>query len=186
MYLANVLLERGANPSTSINAVGQTYLCHIAQLNMVDVMKLMLLHHVDLEIITAAANGSTACLDLLLQAGADPSAREVNLNTALHAAINFGRKECVALLLKYKSDKDAKNVVGFTPLHLAAGNGHEEFTGLLVDTGADCSIKDKIGRTPMDVAVLGQHAAVVNLLKSSWYKSSFWGWKLTNLFPKKS
>jgi len=55
-------------------------------------------------------------VDYLLEAGADPSARYRDRNTALHAAAFFGRANAASLLLDAGAEVDARNIRGETPL----------------------------------------------------------------------
>jgi len=55
-------------------------------------------------------------IDYLLEAGADPSARYRDRNTALHSAAFFGRADAAARLLDAGAEVNARNVYGETPL----------------------------------------------------------------------
>ena len=76
-------------------------------------------HH-DTPLMCAAGSGHVACVELLLQAGADPThAAGVPSTTALHAAAAEGRLECAALLMKYGADPAAAGESGLCALDLA-------------------------------------------------------------------
>mmetsp|Transcript_4973 Transcript_4973/g.5770 ORF Transcript_4973/g.5770 Transcript_4973/m.5770 type:complete len:475 (-) Transcript_4973:278-1702(-) len=65
----------------------------------------------------AAKNGQTEILDLLLESGADPNAKDDLGDTPLHHAIFHGHERCVWLLLsKYHCMTDSANNLGETPL----------------------------------------------------------------------
>ncbi|MFG0252186.1 MAG: acyltransferase family protein, partial [Phycisphaerales bacterium JB038] len=77
-------------------------------------------------------------IDYLLEAGADPSARFRDRNTALHSAAFFGRAEAAAKLLEAGADAGARNDSGETPLDsLQHGQGTTEFIAGLLQVPID-------------------------------------------------
>ena len=80
----------------------------------------------------AAKNGHGAIVRLLLERGADVSAKNILTNTPLHAAAAEGHALIVQLLLQRGADISAKKSDGFTPLHLGSSEGHEAVVQLLL------------------------------------------------------
>jgi ankyrin repeat protein len=68
---------------------------------------------------------------LLLQSGADVTARGERGDTALHRAASFGNAELVGLLLANDAPTSAKNDDGHTALDLAKVLGNEAVVALL-------------------------------------------------------
>jgi hypothetical protein len=64
----------------------------------------------------AALAGQEEAVRVLLDAGADPAARYLDDNTALHSAAFLGRAKVAALLLEAGADAGARNTHGETPL----------------------------------------------------------------------
>ena len=65
--------------------------------------------------------GDVAAVALLLEAGADPNARDVSGWTPLHKAAGFNANPAVVgALLDAGADVHARDADGWTPLHLAA------------------------------------------------------------------
>jgi ankyrin repeat protein len=64
---------------------------------------------------SAAANGHTHAVEVLLDHGADPSARNASHNTPLHFAALTGQAEATRSLLQRGADAHAVNVFGNTP-----------------------------------------------------------------------
>ncbi|MHC4082246.1 MAG: acyltransferase family protein [Planctomycetota bacterium] len=77
-------------------------------------------------------------IEYLLEAGADPSARYRDRNTALHTAAFFGRAEAAARLLDAGAEVNARNVYGETPLDsLRHDQGTTEFIAGLIKVPVD-------------------------------------------------
>jgi ankyrin repeat protein len=102
----------------------------------------------------AAAGGSVATVQMLLDRGADPD------GGALHAAAAAGAAPVVELLLQAGADVDRRDRdTGRTPLHtavavLAAGPGERvaEVVTVLLDAGADVNATTHDGASALDIA----------------------------------
>lgn len=106
------------------------------------------------------------CLDLLIQAGADP---QVLLSTSmeipdepiwtdegwtlLHVAAVGGQDKVVERLLGLGlSVNVTSQTLAMTPLHAAALGGNVRAVDLLIKAGAALHVRDHKGRTPLDLA----------------------------------
>jgi serine/threonine-protein phosphatase 6 regulatory ankyrin repeat subunit A len=114
-------------------------------------------------------------IKLLLDHGADRSAKDSYGRLPLHCAAANGDTEIFSLLLQQKSDIDAKDKKGKTPLHYAAKGfspvwncykvGHMSMVEFLLDEGADKDAQDNDGRTPMHFAAMSGLEYIVDLLR---------------------
>ncbi|XP_021569960.1 cortactin-binding protein 2 [Carlito syrichta] len=102
---------------------------------------------------SAAKNGHTDCVRLLLNAEAQVNAADKNGFTPLCAAAAQGHFECVELLIAYDANINHAADEGQTPLYLACKNGNKECIKLLLEAGTDRSVKTRDGWTPIHAAV---------------------------------
>ena len=121
-------------------------------------------------------NGHAGVLRLLLDAGAEPSARGGSEQaTPLHLASRYDRVTIARMLLAAAADPNARNRHMETPLHCAARRGAAEIVRLLLDAGADAmgsaynGPTDAMARmscsmTPLHRAAAGGHEGVLNML----------------------
>jgi ankyrin repeat protein len=98
----------------------------------------------------AAAGGSVATVQVLLDRDADPD------GGALHAAAAAGAAPVVELLLKAGADVDGRDRdTGRTPLHTAVAAGPEEgvtaVVTVLLDAGADVNATTHDGASALDI-----------------------------------
>ncbi|KAM8972069.1 LOW QUALITY PROTEIN: cortactin-binding protein 2 [Pelodytes ibericus] len=101
---------------------------------------------------SAAANGHSDCVKLLLTSGAQVNATVSNGFTALCTAAAQGHSKCAEILIAFNADINHVDG-GQTPLYLACKNGNSEIVKLLLEAGADQSIKTNDGWTPIHAAV---------------------------------
>jgi len=87
-----------------------------------------------------------AVAKVLIAAGADVNARDLDGNTPLHCTGNF---EVIKTLIAAGADTNAKNESGWTPLqHFVFYDDVERFQALIA-AGADVNARDKDGMTPL-------------------------------------
>jgi hypothetical protein len=110
----------------------------------------------------AAENGHLACVEVLLEAGADARARTWNGYTALHFAAAGGFDGILRALLARGADPDATGRFARTPLHSALP--FLACTRLLLDAGADVEVADKKGWTALHWCAADGHAEAAVLL----------------------
>jgi ankyrin repeat protein len=137
-----------------------------------DVAKVLVKHGASLDALDRlgepavyAAIGDPDTLAVLLDAGADPNARNRWDETALHGAAPGNKCESVRLLLAAGADPNARaGALGLTPLYLAARANSGKAVQILLDAGADPNIASYPGRTPLDRASQDGFTDVVGIL----------------------
>ncbi|RDD44087.1 Ankyrin repeat and SOCS box protein 13 [Trichoplax sp. H2] len=112
----------------------------------------------------AASSGGADCVKILLQAGANPNAKEVNGLSPLHLAVYHGRASCVEVLLNNGCKVDARTRFGCTPLHNAAYFEKSDCARLLLKFGADINAVESWGQTPLLLAAQKGSADLLRLL----------------------
>jgi ankyrin repeat protein len=95
----------------------------------------------------AALNNRTACVRLLVDAGAAKEVADTDGRTALICAAHSGHVDCARLLVD--GALDATDEAGCTALICAARKGHTDCARLLLDAGADTEVKDDGGLTAL-------------------------------------
>ncbi|XP_053409807.1 ankyrin repeat and SOCS box protein 10 isoform X4 [Nycticebus coucang] len=98
----------------------------------------------------ACVGGHTACVHVLLVAGADPNIPDQDGKRPLHLCQGPGILECAELLLRFGASVDGRSEEEEeTPLHVAARLGHVELADLLLRRGACPDARDSEGWTPL-------------------------------------
>jgi ankyrin repeat protein len=120
----------------------------------------------------AAAEGHSAAMRVLIEAGADVNARSSIITwerqrteeprdkwlppgglTPLLFAARDGKLESAKLLLSAGADVNVVDPDRHTALILALVNGHFDVAGALIQAGADVNMEDKVGQTALYAAV---------------------------------
>ena len=97
---------------------------------------------------TAARNGFTEAVGLLLQYNADPNIYSNHeKESPLHLAAYYGHKDICLMLLEHGADINAQSFLGFTPLHYSTERNSFDVSELLITLGADPNIKNNDGLT---------------------------------------
>jgi ankyrin repeat protein len=107
----------------------------------------------DFPLLLAAEANNLDLLDILLQAGADPSRIPASNETMLIVATRNGRSGLVSLLLQHSPAAllNARDMVGCTALFIAIQNNHVDMACALIDAGADATICNNNGTTTLMV-----------------------------------
>lgn len=113
---------------------------------------------------SAAINGHTDCVRLLLTSEAQVDPVDKNGFTPLCSAVAQGHCKCAEILILYHADVNHAAARGETPLYLACGNGNNECVKLLLEAGADRSTKTSNGWTPFHAAVDAGNVDCLRLL----------------------
>jgi ankyrin repeat protein len=122
------------------------------------------------ELLLAVTKGDAAEIARLVDAGADPNARDEEGNPALLLGVDRGT-DVVRALLSRGAEVDATNDDGETPL-IRAAQGNVEIVRLLLDAGADVSHRDALGLSALTVAKEAGADVVVGLLRDRGAKES--------------
>lgn len=114
----------------------------------------------------AAYFGRIEILEMLLEAGADPTiwGRAFERNLPIQAACAGAHDAAVELLAEVTPELDARVDEGWTALMEAAHNGLVRGVAALLRCGADPALKRDDGKTALDLARENGHQDVVALL----------------------
>jgi ankyrin repeat protein len=155
--VAKLLIEKGSNVNakTSVGIVG-TALTGAARSANLELTRLLLAHHADLNAISAENDGNVKNGPVAFG----------NL-TALHMAAASGSAEEVKLLLDAGAPVDPRDVRGMTPLMFAVSTDrpNADIVRMLLAKGADPSIRSNIGESTIDWARKFNNPAILAPLK---------------------
>eukprot|EP00929_Paragymnodinium_shiwhaense_P083352 TRINITY_DN44375_c0_g2_i1.p1 TRINITY_DN44375_c0_g2~~TRINITY_DN44375_c0_g2_i1.p1 ORF type:complete len:800 (-),score=124.10 TRINITY_DN44375_c0_g2_i1:238-2637(-) len=102
----------------------------------------------------AASVGEPACVEALLDAGANIHQRTDYGNTVLHIACQRGHLDVVSLLLAWGAELCCDAADGNLPIHLAASGGHKGVVKMLLERKASqqVHVRNRYGQRPSEVA----------------------------------
>jgi ankyrin repeat protein len=155
--IAQLLLERGANPNARLTARGFV-IQHDSGGNAN-------LTTGSTPFMKAATTSDVRMIRLLLDRGADPNIATQNKTTPLMAAAGLNWAEIsslgteddtievMKLMVARGADVNAANDQGETAMHGAAQRGADKVVQFLAEHGASLDAKTKRGRTPLDEAI---------------------------------
>ena len=108
----------------------------------------------------------SGCLKVLIDAGADPNAKDNDNWTPLHsAAKNNQNPAIVQVLIDVGADIEARTEFKSTPLHHAAEyNENSDILKVLIDAGADLNVQDTNNNTPLHHAANKKNPARIKIL----------------------
>jgi len=119
---------------------------------------------IDSYLILSANSGHASVVQILIDAGVNVEAVNVESATALHLAASHGFDSVIETLLHSKANIDAVNAAGFTPVHLAAAEGHlAAVQTLLSAEGSDVETGTWTIK-PLHMAAGGGHVSVIKEL----------------------
>jgi ankyrin repeat protein len=124
-----LLLERGARVNTASKLTGRTPL-----------------------LIAAGRPGAAAVVQLLLEKGADPKARDIRGESTIFRAAFSGDMEVLRLLVDRGADVNARTNENFTALMEAAVHGNGSMIEMLLSRAADTKAHDEEGNTALTSA----------------------------------
>ena len=99
-----------------------------------------------------------------LRYGADPSARSLSGQTALHIAVLTSNETLVRMFLNMGVNVAARDGENETALHDACKKWNSEILRLLIDAGADVNVISEYG-TPLDIAKDYQNHKAIDILR---------------------
>ncbi len=127
------------------NNVGETALMIAASNNSLPLVKLLIEHDADVNVVPGgggsplyyALKADQELMEYLLKHGANVNVQDMWGMTPLYSATVNGDAEKVELLLKYKANPDIKMKKGWTPLAMAIGQERIDLVKLLLAHGAN-------------------------------------------------
>jgi ankyrin repeat protein len=171
--IVTLLIEKGAEVNTSTSS-GFTPLM-IAASNTPELVSLLLANGAKIEARTtrnetslmfAVWNSPAEIGTLLIEAGADVNAKDVDGLTPLMKTARFSSIPAItSLLIEKGADVNANDMYCRTPLMFAAAySSTPEIVSLLIEKGADVNATDNFGKTPLSLTT---HPEILQLLKDA-------------------
>ena len=124
------------------------------------------------ELMRAALEGNVPALELMLNSGQDPNARDKNGRTALMFAVINMHSTAGKLLIDHGADINAVANDGSTPLMLAASSGDTESVRELLKRGASLNGRQRwTGETALTLADRRGYRDIIELLVAAGEKN---------------
>ena len=120
--------------------------------------------HFFLHLISAAALGSTKCIEILHENGAEIDVRDLNGQTPFHLAVAAGQTDCAKLFLSFGTRDSAQDKKLRCCIHLAVEQNREETLDMLLkETGSSLvNVPDHKQRTALHYASYADNSKVVS------------------------
>ncbi|XP_022519181.2 ankyrin repeat and SOCS box protein 2-like [Astyanax mexicanus] len=115
-------------------------------------------------LFVAVESDQVACVECLLNWGADPNISNKDRETALCKACDVENAEMVKLLLNVGADVNKSCSQGWTPLHEAVCRNNVEICEILLKAGAKICTPNTYGLTPVFVAAQTGNVEALGLL----------------------
>ncbi|XP_063079601.1 ankyrin repeat and SOCS box protein 2-like [Engraulis encrasicolus] len=157
-----ILMTESAESLNKPNEEGWIHLHEAAYYDRVDCLKLLLKAFPDLvdkrndknqtPLALAVERKTTACVNLLLEAGGDPNIANRLGETAVYKACEEDNEEILKALLKAGGNASRTNIERTSPLHEVAGHKNLNMCKLLVEAGAKVWALDSYGIEPLFTA----------------------------------
>ena len=110
-------------------------------------------------------SNTSRIVQMLIEAGADMYAKDIDGNTLVHHAARFDAQETILKLFTSGVNLAQRNNNGNTALHAAAANDKADMILTLVDLHVDINVTNNLGSTPLYAAAkFGNISAVGTLL----------------------
>ncbi|GEM_PF-594365 len=165
LAMVQLLLEKGADVQAK-DMNGATASDHAATKGHAEIVQLLKGESVpNNRIISAASNGNTDLVQILLTAGANVNTKDTEGRTVLMLAVSHGHFFTAKVLLDRGADVNAKSNTGLTSLMYAAMNGDTSIVQALLAKKADVNAKNNKGETAI-IYAKGNHY-IIKLLKDA-------------------
>ena len=119
------------------------------------------------DIFEAIEGNDSEAVTRFINSGYNLNSKNYDGWTALHRAVDKGRREIVRLLLSRGADIQILTFKSSTPLHWAVKRGHRDVVELLLASGADPKAKTYEGKTPLQIAEEKGYREIIPLLQGS-------------------
>jgi ankyrin repeat protein len=100
----------------------------------------------------ASGSGHAEATRILIEHGADVSARNKYGDSPLHMASGRKNAEVARMLIEHGADASARNGMGDTPLHKALYSAKVDVSRMLIERGTDVNAQNDNGLAPLHVA----------------------------------
>ncbi|XP_045072042.1 ankyrin repeat and SOCS box protein 2 isoform X3 [Coregonus clupeaformis] len=115
-------------------------------------------------LILAVEREKVACVEALLEKGADPDLANKDRESPLYKACEMDNAEIVAMLLNHGAVVNKYSIHGWTALLEAVSRNNVEICEMLVQNGANLSPTNMYGFTPLSTAAQSGHVETLRFL----------------------
>ena len=162
----NVLLKAGGDPNIA-DAQGLTWIHQAVGMGCnIEILQTIIDHGADVNatnnynispLMTACQTGNAEAINVLFNAGADPSIADFNGVTLIHQSVVLGcNKKTLQTIINHGADVNAIENKHLTALMLACQKGNVNAINVLLKAGADHNVQDITGATLIHHAAVAQ------------------------------